>query len=184
MSTPTIPSASESQPTSIIAALGDRRRSQLLAERLERGARALEALAASLTDAQWATPIPRDGRTIGVVVHHVASMYPIEVQFALTLATGRPVEGVTWNDIHALNASHAAEHAAVTKNEALSLLRTNSAAAAAAVRALSDAELDQAAPVSLNANAPLTCQFFIEDHALRHSYHHLSRVREALEARA
>jgi hypothetical protein len=51
------------------------------------------------------------------------------------------------------------------------------------VRTLSDAELDRAFPVSLNADAPLTCQFFIEDHALRHSYHHLARIRATLEAR-
>jgi len=36
---------------------------------------------------------------------------------------------------------------------------------AAAIRALSDAQLDQAAPVSLNSDAPLTCQFMLEDHA-------------------
>jgi hypothetical protein len=34
--------------------------------------------------------------------------------------------------------------------------------------------------VSLNADAPLTTQFFIEDHALRHSFHHLARIRAAL----
>ena len=50
-------------------------------------------------------------------------------------------------------------------------------------RALSDEELDRAAPISLNADAPLTCQFFIEDHALRHSYHHLARIQEALKPR-
>jgi len=26
----------------------------------------------------------------------------------------------------------------------------------------------------------LTCQFFLEDHAVRHSYHHLARIRKAL----
>jgi hypothetical protein len=36
--------------------------------------------------------------------------------------------------------------------------------------------------VSLNADAPLTCQFFLEDHAVRHSYHHCARIRAALEA--
>ena len=120
------------------------RRTEVLAQRLEEGVRELMELARSLSDEEWQARIPGDGRKIGVVVHHVASMYPIEIQLALTLAAGRPVEGVTWNDIHALNASHAAQHAAITKNEALSLLRTNSAAAAAAVRALSDAELDEA----------------------------------------
>jgi hypothetical protein len=60
------------------------------------------------------------------------------------------------------------------------LLASNSAVAAAAIRALSDAELDRAAPVSLNSDAPLTCQFILEDHAVRHSYHHLARIRAAL----
>jgi hypothetical protein len=52
--------------------------------------------------------------------------------------------------------------------------------AAAAIRALSDHELAQAAPVSMYADAPLTCQFVLEDHAVRHSYHHLARIRAAL----
>ncbi|HEX7940612.1 MAG TPA: hypothetical protein VF488_02340, partial [Gemmatimonadaceae bacterium] len=60
------------------------------------------------------------------------------------------------------------------------LLRRNSTAAAAAIRALGDEELDLAAPVSLNADAPLTCQFMLEDHAVRHSYHHLAIIRRAL----
>jgi hypothetical protein len=34
--------------------------------------------------------------------------------------------------------------------------------------------------VSLNADAPLTAQFFIEDHALRHSFQHLASIRSAL----
>ena len=155
-------------------------RSLALADRLEQGARALGALASTLTPAEWTARIPGDGRTIGVVVHHVASMYPIEMQFAVTLASGRPIEGLTWDDVHALNLQHAAEHEAVTKEAALELLRSNSETASAVVRSFNDAELDRAAPVSLNANAPLTCQFFIEDHALRHSYHHLARIRQVL----
>jgi hypothetical protein len=116
-----------------------------------------------------------------VVVHHVATMYPIEIQLAQTLATGKPVTGVTWDVIHDINANHAKEHGAVTKQSALDLLRQNSTAAAAAIRALSDEELDRAAPVSLNSDAPLTSQFFLEDHAVRHSYHHLAKIRGALK---
>ena len=62
------------------------RRSQALAERLEQGAQALAALASGLTDAQWQARIPKDGRKIGVVVHHVATMYPLEIQLAQALA--------------------------------------------------------------------------------------------------
>ena len=68
----------------------------------------------------------------------------------------------------------------VPKAAALELLRRNSREAAAAVRAFSDDELDRAASFSLSYGAPVTAQFVIEDHALRHSWHHLARIRTAL----
>ena len=107
-------------------------------------------------------------------------MYPLEIQIAQTLASRRPLVGVTWDAVHEINANHARDHAAATKAEAIALLRQNSAAAAAAIRALTDEQLQRAAPVSLNADAPLTCQFILEDHAVRHSYHHLAKIRQAL----
>ena len=158
------------------------RRADALADRLDQGAADLADLAATLTDAEWRTRVPGDGRTVGVVVHHVATMYPLEIQLAQLLAGGQPITGVTWDVIHELNAGHAKEFETVTKAAALELLRRNSAAAAAAIRALSDEELDRAAPVSLNSDAPLTCQFMLEDHPVRHSYHHLAAIRRALES--
>jgi Mycothiol maleylpyruvate isomerase N-terminal domain len=157
------------------------RRTEALAARLEQGARALAAFASTLTDAEWHTRIPQDGRKVGVVVHHVATMYPLEIQLAQLLGAGKPVAGVTWDVVHEMNAEHAKEYDAVTKEAALDLLRRNSTAAADAIRALGDEELDRAAPVSLNSDAPLTCQFMLEDHAVRHSYHHLERIRAALQ---
>ena len=155
-------------------------RSNALADRLEQGATALATFARTLTDAEWQSRVPGDGRKVGVTVHHVATMYPLEIQLAQTLASGKPVTGVTWDVVDEMNAGHAKEHDAVTKEVALDLLQRNSAAAAAAIRALDDRQLDQAAPVSLNADAPLTSQFMLEDHAVRHSYHHLARIRRAL----
>ena len=151
-----------------------------LSERLEQGARALIAFASGLTDDEWQVQVLPDGRTIGVIVHHVASVYPVEILLAQTLAEGKPVTGLTADDINVMNARHAEEHADVTKEAAIELLRQNSTAAAAAIRALTDEQLAQAAPVSLYADAPLTCQFVLEDHAVRHSYHHLARLRRAL----
>src|SRR3954469_19185452 len=90
------------------------RRSSALADRLEQGARALIAVASGLGDAEWQTRIPGDGRKIGVVVHHVATMYPLEIQLAQTLAAGKPVTGVTWELVHQMNAAHMAENDAVT----------------------------------------------------------------------
>ena len=80
-----------------------------------------------------------------------------------------------------INEKHAREHAAIGRDETVALLRQNSRAAAEAVRAFSDEQLDRAAPVSLNGDAPLTTQFFIEDHALRHSWHHLAKIKRAVQ---
>ena len=80
-----------------------------------------------------------------------------------------------------MNAQHAEEFAQVNKQETLALLRKNSKVAADSVRSFTDAELDQSGKVSLNANAPLTAQFFIEDHALRHSYHHYEKILQTIK---
>jgi DinB family protein len=158
------------------------RRANALAARLEQGAQALADFASGLTDAQWQTRVPHDGRKIGVIVHHVASVFPLEIHLAQTLADGKPIVGVTVDNVHEMNGAHAKENEDVTKEATLNLLRRNSSAAAAAIRALSDEDLDRAAPASLYGDAPLTCQFVLEDHPVRHSYHHLARLRAVLKS--
>ena len=156
-------------------------RAESLADRIEEGAAGLAAFAEGLSEAEWHTPVSgSDRRPIGVIVHHVASVYPIEVDLAQAIASGKAVTDVTWEVVAGLNARHAQDQAGVTKAAALELLRRNSHEAAAAVRAFTDDELDRAAPFSLSFGAPVTAQFVIEDHPLRHSWHHLARIRKAL----
>lgn len=159
-------------------------RANLLADRLEQGVRALTQFATSLTEAEWQMTTPGDGRTVGVIVHHVASVLPLEIELAQTVARGEAITGVTMADVHAMNAEHARSHSEIGKAAALADLRANAVNAAAAIRALGDAELDRAMPVSLYEDAPLTCQFVLEDHAVRHSYHHLLLLRAAVSAQA
>ena len=156
------------------------KRTKALADRLELGALALANLAAVLTETEWQLRLPGDGRKIGVIVHHVASLYPLEIKLAQSIAEGKPVTDVTWEKVNEMTAEHAKKFDDVTKAAAMELLRRNSAAAAAAIRELADEDLDEAVPVSLYADAPLTCQFFLEDHPVRHSYHHLAHIRAAL----
>jgi hypothetical protein len=157
------------------------RRAELLAARVEEGAAGLAAFAEKLSDAEWKTAVsPTDRRTVGQIVNHVALVYPVEIDLARAIAGGNAVTDVTWEVVAQLNAGHAREFAAVTKAEALELLRKNSSQAAAAVRAFSDEELDRAAPFSLSFGAPVTAQFVVEDHAVRHSWHHLARLRKAV----
>jgi hypothetical protein len=157
------------------------RRAESLAARIEEGAAGLANFAEGLSDAEWGTTVSAtDRRSVGVVVHHVASMYPIEIDVAQAIASGRPVSDVTWEVVAQLNAKHTQENAQVSKAAALELLWRNSREAAAAVRAFTDQELDNAAPFSLSFGAPVTAQFVIEDHAMRHSWHHLAAIRKAL----
>ena len=160
---------------------GSMGRAALLANRIEEGAAGLAAFTEGLSDAEWRTPMSAtDRRTVGVIVHHVASMYPIEVDLARAVASGKAAPEVTWELVAEINAKHAQEQVGVTKAAALELLRRNSEEAAAAVRSLTDDELDGWAPVGLSFGAPVTAQFIIEDHALRHSWHHLAGIRRAL----
>jgi len=155
-------------------------RAEILASTLETGADALATLASRLSPEQWEARLPHDGRKVGVVVHHVASLYPLEIELAQKLAAGGALTEVTWEGIHEMNAAHARENDGVKREETVALLRKNAAEAAKAIRVMSDAELDKVAPNSLYGGAPLTCQFMLEDHAVRHSFHHLARIRAAL----
>jgi hypothetical protein len=155
-------------------------RTEALAKSLEAGARALASFASELTEEEWHTRTPKDGRKVGVIVYHVAVVYPLEIEFARSVAAGKPV-GVTLPNIHEMNAGHAKENDGVTKEETLDLLARYCSEAAAAIRALTDNELDRAAAVPFYSDAVVTCQFVLEDHAVRHSYHHLARLREALK---
>jgi hypothetical protein len=63
-------------------------RAETLARTLETGADALATLASRLSPTEWERRLPQDGRKVGVVVHHVASVYPLEIELAQKLATG------------------------------------------------------------------------------------------------
>jgi len=159
------------------------RRAESLAKRIEEGADNLATFVEDLSVSEWHLPVSAtDRRSIGVIVHHVANMYPLEIDLARAITSGKAVTDVTWEVVAQINAKHAEEQQKITRAVALEYLWRNSRDAAAAVRAFSDDELDQAAPLSLDDDAPVTAQFVIEDHALRHSWHHLALIRAAVNS--
>ena len=159
------------------------KRAVALAERVERGARELMAVVEGCSEADWQTVCPDEGRTVGVLAHHVGSLYPVEMDLVKVLSSGQAIAGVTWEMVDQMNAEHAEDQGKVTREETLELLRRNSAAVADAIRELSDEQLDKAAPVSLNWDAPLTTQYFIEEHPMSHAFAHLSSIRAALNGK-
>src|SRR4030095_679848 len=118
------------------------RRAELLSDRIEEGAAVLAAFAEGLSEEEWRAPVSAtDRRSAGVIVHHVASMYPIEIDVARAVASGKAVTDVTWDAVAQLNAKHAREHAEETKTTALELLRRHSREAAHAGGDFTHAEL-------------------------------------------
>ena len=155
-------------------------RANELANRLEKGANQLLVFAEGLSQTELETICPTEKRSIGVLVHHVASAYLVEVDLVQVLASSKSIEGVSWDMVDQMNAEHADTQASCSKTETLELLKQNSALAADSVRALSDEQLDKASPISLNWDAPLTAQYFIEEHPISHSYAHLASIRTIL----
>jgi hypothetical protein len=154
-------------------------RAEALATRVEQGTQALAAFAEGLSDDQWQT-VCDDGRTVGVLVHHVASQLPGEIDVMKQMATGKAFTGVTWAMVDEGNATHTKTYANASQQEAADLVRRNGALAAEAIQALHDEQLDLATPNSLHGDAPVTTQFWIENHPLAHAYRHLASIRAAL----
>lgn len=66
------------------------RRAESLANRIEEGAAALAAFVEGLSEAEWRTLVSTtDRRSVSVIVHHVASVYPIEVNLAKAISSGK-----------------------------------------------------------------------------------------------
>ena len=75
------------------------KRTEELASRLEQGVAQLVTYAESLNAQEWAMSIAQEGRSVGVLVHHVATMFPVEMQFGTrSLPRGRQWPGSpgTW----------------------------------------------------------------------------------------
>jgi hypothetical protein len=104
----------------------------------------------SLSDEQWrlvGRNFPQrlndedEHRSVGVIAHHVAVNTPSILDRIERVLDGRPLPPA---DFGALNARHASEHADVSRDEVLALLRGQQAEVAEAVRAIPDDQLDLA----------------------------------------
>jgi hypothetical protein len=155
-------------------------RAEVLSDRIAQGAEEFIAAIEALSDAQWQTLCGDEQRSVGVLAHHVGTMYPIEADVARMLAEQGEAPGVDWPTVHGINADHASANAGAGKAAAIALIRENVKVPVDTVRGMSDAQLDRLAPNGLASNAPMTVQNFIENHPIAHPYIHLESIRAAL----
>ena len=123
-------------------------RSAQLAEQFEAAHDEFIRLIESLNDEQWhrtGKNFPKriddedEGRPLGVIAHHVATNGDWIMQRIQTMLAGGPLSPVNQRVI---NSEHAREHADVTRDEVLRLLKASKTRIADAVRAIPDNQLD------------------------------------------
>ena len=121
-------------------------RGSVLADRIHQGAEALITAVANLTDAQWHTPCGDEQRSVGVLAHHVGTMYPIEASVAKQLAESGSLPGVDWTAVNGINADHATTNATLDKSQTSALILTNLQVAIDTVKGCSDDDVDRLPP--------------------------------------
>ncbi|MGH7385330.1 MAG: maleylpyruvate isomerase N-terminal domain-containing protein [Candidatus Rokuibacteriota bacterium] len=123
-------------------------RTESLAKHFEAQAAEMTAVLGKLSDADWKKVTSAEKWSVGVTAHHIAGGHEGLLGIVKTIASGQSIPNFTMAMLDELNAKHAREHAGCTRAETLALHERGAAAAAAAVRALSDAELDRSGVVA------------------------------------
>jgi hypothetical protein len=152
-------------------------RAESLAKQFEAKAAEMTGVIKGLSDADWKKTTAAEKWSVGVTAHHVAGGHEGILGLVKTVAAGRSISNFTMAMLDEGNAKHARDHAACTKAETLALHEKGAAAAAAAVRALSDAELDQKGTVLAEMPA-MTTQQVIEGILINHVNDHMGSIRK------
>src|SRR5262245_477846 len=137
------------------------------------------ALLEKLSDADWRKTTAPEKWTVAATAHHVASSYEPIAQIIKTIAAGQALPPFTRQMLDEMNAQHAKEFADCTKPETIALHKKGAAAAAAAVRGLSDAELAKTGTVFTGA-PPVSAEDMVNGALLGHIDEHVGSIRKAV----
>jgi hypothetical protein len=154
-------------------------RAESLAKQFETKAAEMTAVIKGLSDADWKKTTEAEKWSVGVTAHHVAGGHEGILGIVKTLAAGQSIPNFTMDMLNEMNAKHAKEQAGCTKAETLALHEKGAAAAAAAVRGLSDVELDKKGTVLAGMPA-LTTQQAIENILINHINDHMGSIRKTV----
>ena len=154
-------------------------RGEAFAKQLEAKAVEANALLEGLTDADWKKTTAAEAWTVAVTAHHIASSYESATRIIKTIASGEALPHFTPEMLDEMNARHAREFAGCTKAETIALHREGAAAAAAAVRGLSEAELAETGTVFAGM-PPVSAEHLIKRILLAHMDAHFGSIRKTI----
>jgi uncharacterized damage-inducible protein DinB len=154
-------------------------RAESLAKQFEAKAAEMTGVIKGLSDTDWKKTTAAEKWSVGVTAHHVAGGHEGILGIVKTLAAGQSIPNFTMDMLNEMNAKHAKEQANCTKAETLALHEKGAATAAAAVRTLSDTELDRKGTV-LTGMPPMTTQQVIESILINHIADHMGSIRKTI----
>jgi regulator of RNase E activity RraB len=151
-----------------------------LAAALEAANLELIQLVRGCSDEQWRELAndEGDGRTVGVIAHHVAHGHLDTIEWMETALEGRAIE-VTLADQAEVNARHAKTYHDVARDLTAGLLEANGRLLKERVERLSDDELAQTGHHA-GAGRDMTVEAFA-DLGRRHVTGHLATIKKALD---
>lgn len=152
-----------------------------LAQRLEQANRQLIALIEACSADDWRKFVEKEGRTVGVVAHHVGAAYLVETELIEGLARGTNIPALNWHTIDEMNANHAQQHARPTREETVELLRRNSQIAIRCIRDLDDAQLQRRSRLPFMGDEPVSTQELIEQAVIGHVHGHRRAIETVMD---
>jgi uncharacterized protein (TIGR03083 family) len=154
-------------------------RSEALAKQFVAKVQEAVAVIERLSDADWKQVTTAERWTVGVTAHHLASAFEPVAGMVTAIVSGQSRGHFTRAMLDEMNARHAQEHANCTKAETIALLRRGAAAAATAVRGLSDEQLAKSGTVFTDA-PPMTAEQLITTGLISHIEAHFGSIRKAV----
>jgi hypothetical protein len=152
---------------------------EALARQFEAKVKDASALLGTLSAADWKKTTQSEKWTVGVTAHHAAGALEAVAGMVTAVASGHSLGDLTMGMIDGMNARHAQDHASCTKEETAALLDRSAAAAAAALRSLSDEQLAKSVTVFTDA-PPMTVEQLVHGGLISHIDEHFGSIRKTV----
>ncbi|MEZ4523166.1 MAG: DinB family protein [Thermomicrobiales bacterium] len=131
-----------------------------------------------LDDEQWHALCEAENWSVGTTAHHVGQSFNSTWGITEAIMAGS-VPPVSWDDINAMNAAHAAEFPNPDRAETLALIEDSAASVTEAIAALDDEALDKSAVVAAFSPEPLAARNWIEMVVIGHIGMHKPSIEAA-----
>ena len=154
-------------------------RGETFATQFEVKVKEAATLLEKLSDADWKKMTAAERWTVAATAHHVASSYEPVTHIIKTIAAGQALPHFTRQLLDEMNAQRAKEFAGCTKPETIALHKKGAAAAAAAVRGLSDAVLAKTGTVFMGM-PPMSAEEMVKGALLGHIDEHFGSIRKTI----